>query len=71
MKIQLKVRSCPYYDSSIQLFILSFTVHYFLNLLLPRKLQDFTENLHFFCLFISFVLIHILTRPVTGTGLLA
>ena len=37
------------------LFCVVFELFYFLNLLLPRKLLDFAENLHFFCLFISFV----------------
>ena len=48
----LKVGSCPESDKSVQLFFVLFCVafklFYFLNLLLPRKLQDFAENTPFF-----------------------
>ena len=56
----LKVGSCPDVDNFVKNFFVLFCVvfkhFYFLNLFLPRKSQDFAENLYFFCLFISFVL---------------
>ena len=55
-KLSLKVGSCPNNDKSVQfffvLFCVAFKYFYFLNLFLPRKPQDFAENLPFFvCLF--------------------
>ena len=52
----LKLGSCPNDDKSIQILFVLFCVvielFYFLNLLLPRKVHDFAENLRlFFCLF--------------------
>ena len=52
----LKVGSCPYDDNVVQIYFLSFLcsiqIILFLSLFLPRKPQDFAENLRFFvCLF--------------------
>ena len=49
----LTVGSCPKSDKSVQLlffvlFCVAFKQFYFLNLFLPRKLQDFAENSPFF-----------------------
>ena len=52
----LKVDSCPNNDYSVRTlfcpFLCRISIIYALNLLLPRKPQDFAENLHFYvCLF--------------------
>ena len=52
----LKGGSCPNDDNFVKkivLFCVVFKLFYFLNLFLPRKLQDFAENSHcFVCLFL-------------------